>query len=89
VASSGAQQPDRDTRLAFGAIRRGGGSAPGNLFTINARLRDSSNRPTDRVHASSAKTQPPPRVRRDGLRVGDPRTAALRSTPRAVGERVV
>jgi hypothetical protein len=29
---------------------------------INARLRDTSNRPVGRVHASFAETQPPPRV---------------------------
>jgi hypothetical protein len=74
VASSGAQQPgpptgtlelvslDRETRFAFVDNPPRRRERAGDLFVINARLRDGSNRPTGRLHASFAETQPPPRV---------------------------
>ena len=71
VVSSGAQQPgpptgtlelvslDRETRFKFidNAPRRRENA--GDMFVINARLRDSSNRPAGRLHASFAATQAP------------------------------
>jgi hypothetical protein len=72
--SSGAQQPgpptgtlelvtlDRETRFKFVDNPPKRRERPGDLFMINARVRDSSNRPTGRLHASFAETQPPPRV---------------------------
>ena len=72
--SSGAQQPgpptgtlelvalDRETRFKFVDNPPRRRERAGDLFMINARLRDSSNRPTGRLHASFAETQPPPRV---------------------------
>jgi hypothetical protein len=74
VGSSGAQQPgpptgtlelvslDRETRFAFVDNPPRRRERAGDLFMINARLRDGSNRPTGRLHASFAETQPPPRV---------------------------
>lgn len=69
VGSSGAQPPgpptgtlelvslDRETRFKFidNAPRRR--ESAGDLFMITARLRDSSNRPAGRLHASFAVTQ--------------------------------
>jgi hypothetical protein len=72
--NSGAQQPgpptgtlelvtlDRETRFKFVDNPPKRRERPGDLFMINARVRDSSNRPTGRLHASFAETQPPPRV---------------------------
>jgi hypothetical protein len=74
VGSSGAQQPgpptgtlkvvslDRETRFKFVDNPPPRLERAGDLFTIRARLRDSSNRPTGRLHASFAETQPPPRA---------------------------
>jgi hypothetical protein len=74
VGSSGAQQPgpptgtlevvslDRETRFTFVDNPPRRRERAGDLFMINARLRDSSNTPTGRLHASFAETQPPPRV---------------------------
>jgi hypothetical protein len=74
VGSSGAQQPgpptgtlalvslDRETRFTFVDNPPRRRERAGDLFMINARLRDGANRPTGRLHASFAETQPPPRV---------------------------
>ena len=74
VGSSGAQPPgpptgtlelvslNRETRFAFVDNPPRRRERAGDLFVINARLRDGSNRPAGRVHASFAETQPPPRV---------------------------
>ena len=73
VVSSGAQQPgpptgtlelvslDRETRFKFVDNPPRRRESAGDLFMINARLRDGSNRPAGRLHASFAQTQPPPR----------------------------
>jgi hypothetical protein len=53
---------DRETRFAFVDNPPRRRERAGDLFVINARLRDGSNRPTGRLHASFAETQPPPRV---------------------------
>jgi hypothetical protein len=69
VASSGAQQPgpptgtlelltlDRETRFAFVDNPPRRRERSGDLFVINGRLRDSSNRPVGRVHALFAETK--------------------------------
>jgi hypothetical protein len=74
VSSSGAQQPgpptgtlelvslDRETRFAFVDNPPRRRERAGDLFVINARLRDAADRPAGRLHASFAETQPPPRV---------------------------
>ena len=74
VGNSGAQQPgpptgtlelvslNRETRFAFVDNPPRRRERAGDLFMINARLRDTSNRPAGRLHASFAETQPPPRV---------------------------
>jgi hypothetical protein len=74
VGSSGAQQPgpptgmlelvslNRETRFTFVDNPPRRRERAGDLFMINARLRDSSGRPAGRLHASFAETQPPPRV---------------------------
>jgi hypothetical protein len=74
VANSGAQQPgpptgtlelvslNRETQFAFVDNPPRRRERAGDLFVINARLRDISNRPAGQVHASFAETQPPPRV---------------------------
>ena len=74
VVSSDAQEPgpptgtlelvslDRETRFTFVDNPPRRRERAGDLFVINSRLRDSSNRPTGRLHASFAETQPPPRV---------------------------
>jgi hypothetical protein len=74
VGSSGAQQPgpptgtlelvslDRETRFKFVDNPPRRRERAGDLFMINARLRDSSNQPTGRLHASFAETQSPPRA---------------------------
>jgi hypothetical protein len=74
VGSSGAQLPapptgtlelvslDRETRFAFVDNPPRRRERAGDLFMINARLRDSAGRPTGRLHAEFAETQPPPRV---------------------------
>jgi hypothetical protein len=74
VVSSGAQQPgpptgtlelvslDRETRFKFVDNPPRRRERAGDLFMINARLRDASRRPAGRLHASFAETQPPPRV---------------------------
>jgi Dirigent-like protein len=74
VGSSGAQQPgpptgtlelvslDRETRFAFVDNPPRRRERAGDLFVINARLRDAAGRPAGRLHASFAETQPPPRV---------------------------
>ena len=74
VGSSGAQQPgpptgtlelvslNRETRLSFVDNPPRRRERAGDLFVINARLRDGANRPIGRLHASFAETQPPPRV---------------------------
>ena len=74
VGSSGAQQPGPPTgTLELVTLAREGSFADvdnpprrrasaGDLFVFNARLRDGSNRPTGRFHASFVATQPPPRV---------------------------
>jgi Dirigent-like protein len=51
-----------ETRFAFVDNPPRRRERAGDLFVINARLRDTSNRPAGRVHASFAETQPPPRV---------------------------
>jgi hypothetical protein len=53
---------NRETRFAFVDNPPRRRERAGDLFVINARLRDTSNRPAGRVHASFAETQPPPRV---------------------------
>ena len=74
VVSSDAQEPgpptgtlelvslDRETRLTFVDNPPRRRERAGDLFVINSGLRDSSNRPTGRLHAAFAETQPPPRV---------------------------
>jgi Dirigent-like protein len=74
VGSSGAQQPgpptgtlelvslDRETRFTFVDNPPRRRERAGDLFMINARLRDGANRSAGRLHASFAETQPPPRV---------------------------
>jgi Dirigent-like protein len=74
VGNSGAQQPgpptgtlelvslNRETQFVFVDNPPRRRERAGDLFVINARLRDTSNRPAGRVHASFAETQPPPRV---------------------------
>jgi Dirigent-like protein len=74
VGSSGAQQPgpptgtlelvslDRETRFKFVDNPPRRRERAGDLFMINAQLRDSSNQPTGRLHASFAETQSPPRA---------------------------
>ena len=74
VGSSGAQQSgpptgtlelvslNRETRFAFVDNPPRRRERAGDLFMINARLRDASNRPAGRLHASFAETQPPPRA---------------------------
>jgi hypothetical protein len=74
VANSGAQHSgpptgtlelmsrDNETRFTFVDNPPRRRERAGDLFVINSRLRDSSNRPTGRLHASFAETQPPPRV---------------------------
>ena len=74
VGNSGAQQPgpptgtlelvslDRETRFKFVDNPPRRRERAGDLFMINARLRDSSNRPTGRLHALFAETQSPPRA---------------------------
>lgn len=74
VGSSGAQPPgpptgtlelvsvNRETRFAFVDNPPRRRERAGDLFMINARLRDASNRAAGRLHASFAETQPPPRV---------------------------
>jgi Dirigent-like protein len=74
VAGSGAQQTgapiatlelaslDRETRFAFVDNPPRRRERAGDLFVINSRLRDSSNRRAGRLHASFAETQPPPHV---------------------------
>jgi Dirigent-like protein len=53
---------DRETRFTFVDNPPRRQERAGDLFVINSRLRDSSNRPAGRLHASFAETQPPPRV---------------------------
>jgi hypothetical protein len=53
---------DRETRFAFVDHPPRRQERAGDLFVINSWLRDSSNRPTGRLDASFAETQPPPRV---------------------------
>jgi Dirigent-like protein len=74
VVRSDAQQPgpptgslellslDRETRFTFVDNPPRRRERAGDLFVINSRLRDSSNRSVGRLHASFAETQPPPRV---------------------------
>ena len=74
VGSSGAQPPgpptgtlellslNRETRLAFIDNHPRRRERAGDMFVLNARLRDASSRPAGRLHASFAETQPPPRV---------------------------
>jgi hypothetical protein len=74
VGSSGAQPPgpprgtlelvslDRETRSAVVNNPPRRRISAGDLVLFNARLRDGSDRPTGRLHASFAMTQPPPRV---------------------------
>jgi Dirigent-like protein len=74
VDTSGAQLPapptgtlelvtlDRETRFAFVDNPPRRRERAGDLFMINARLRDDEGRPTGRLHATFAETQPPPRV---------------------------
>jgi hypothetical protein len=74
VGSSGAQQPgppagtlelvsrEGETRFTFVDNPPRREERAGDLFMINARLRDVSGRPVGRLHASFAETQPPPRV---------------------------
>jgi hypothetical protein len=74
VGSSGAQQPgpptgtlelvsrDREIRFAFVDNPPRRRERAGDLFMINAQLRDGGNRRAGRLHASFAETQPPPRV---------------------------
>jgi hypothetical protein len=74
VGSSRAQQPgaptgtpelvslNRETRFAFVDNPPRRRERAGDLFMINARLRDGANHRAGRVHASFAETQPPPRV---------------------------
>jgi hypothetical protein len=74
VANSGAQHSgpptgilglmsrDNETRFTFVDNPPRRRERAGDLFVINSRLRDSSNRPIGRLHASFAETQPPPRV---------------------------
>ncbi len=74
VVSSDAQEPgpptgtlelvslDRETRFTFVDNPPRRRERAGDLFVINSGLRDSSNRPTGRLHAAFAETQPPPRV---------------------------
>jgi hypothetical protein len=61
---------DRETRFAFDNPPRRRERA-GDLFMINARLRDGSNRPVGRLRASFAETQPPPRVVAQGSAIPD------------------
>ena len=53
---------DRETRFTFVDNPPHRREREGDLFVINSRLRDSAGRPTGRLHASFAETQPPPRV---------------------------
>jgi hypothetical protein len=53
---------DRETRFTFVDNPPRRRERAGDLFMINARLRDGANRPAGRLHASFAETQPPPRV---------------------------
>jgi hypothetical protein len=53
---------DRETRFTFVDNPPRRRERAGDLFVINSRLRDSSNRFAGRLHASFAETQPPPRV---------------------------
>jgi hypothetical protein len=74
VVRSDAQQPgpptgtlelvslDRETRFTFVDNPPRRRERAGDLFVINSRLRDGTNRPVGRLHASFAGTQPPPRV---------------------------
>jgi Dirigent-like protein len=74
VGSSGAQQTgpptgtlelvslDRETRFAFVDNPPRRRERAGDLFMINAQLRNGANRRAGRLHASFAETQPPPRV---------------------------
>jgi Dirigent-like protein len=74
VVRSDAQQPgpptgtlelvslDRETRFTFVDNPPRRRERAGDLFVINSRLRDGTNRPVGRLHASFAETQPPPRV---------------------------
>jgi hypothetical protein len=74
VGTSGAQQPgaptgtlelvtlDRETHFTFVDNPPRRQERAGDLFTINARVRDGSNRRRGRLHASFTETQPPPRV---------------------------
>jgi hypothetical protein len=74
VVRSDAQQPgpptgtfelvslERQTRFTFVDNPPRRRERAGDLFVITARLRDGSNRPAGRLHASFAETQPPPRV---------------------------
>jgi hypothetical protein len=74
VGSSGAQQTgpptgtlelltlDRETRFAFVDNPPRRRERAGDMFMINARLRDGSSHRVGRLHASFAETQPPPRV---------------------------
>jgi Dirigent-like protein len=73
-SSSGARQPgpptgtlelvtlDRETGFKFVDNPPRRRERPGDLFMINAPVRDSASRPVGRLHASFAETQPPPRV---------------------------
>ena len=74
VASSGAQQPgpptgtlevvslERETRFSFVDNPPRRRERAGDMFVINARLRDTADRPVGRLHAFFAETQAPPRV---------------------------
>jgi hypothetical protein len=53
---------DRETRFTFVDNPPRRRERAGDLFTINSRLRDASNRPAGRLHATFVETQPPPRV---------------------------
>jgi hypothetical protein len=53
---------EQDTRFTFVDNPPRRRERAGDLFVINTRLRDGSNRPAGRLHASFAETQPPPRV---------------------------
>jgi hypothetical protein len=53
---------DRETRFAFVDNPPRRRERAGDLFVINARLRNAADRRAGRLHASFAETQPPPRV---------------------------
>jgi hypothetical protein len=65
---------DDETRFTFVDNPPRRRERAGDLFVINSRLRDSSNRPAGRLHATFAEIQPPPRVIAQGsatFRLGD------------------